>query len=189
MTKKFQSIGKHLTVGVLVAIGLAFAQPAQGEEKAATPPLPDSLGWLVGTWEDAGAAKAGADRTKMTFRWAADKQVLLWEGSFVAKEATWSFVATFFHDRHKGRTRVFSFNNDGQRHLGLLSHAGPGRLVWKMSGVRPDGKLESFVMEFVHTQNDYLTFSLSERRPGDPGGSDNSSVTLRRAAIPKQEGK
>ena len=120
----------------------------------------------------------------MTFRWAADKQVLLWEGSLVAKEATWSFVATFFHDRQKDRTRVFSFNDDGQRHLGLLSHAGPGRLVWKMSGVRPDGQLESFVMEFVHTQDDTLTFSLSERRPGDPGGSDNSSVTLRRTAIP-----
>ena len=82
---------------------------------------------------------------------------------------------------------MFSFNSDGQRHLGVLTHAGPGRLVWKMSGLRPDGRVESFIMELLHGRNDTLTFSMAERSPGDADGSDNTALTLRRTTNVKQD--
>jgi hypothetical protein len=50
-----------------------------------------------------------------------------------------------------------------------------------MSGLGPDGRIESFVLEFLHGQNDTLTFAVPERRPGDADGSDNIALTMRRA--------
>ena len=153
------------------------------------PPSIDSkMGWLTGKWtsSDSGLAGDGVG-TNMSFQWAAGREVLLWKGTYASDESTWSFVATFFYDPKKERFRVFSFNSDGQRHLGVLTHAGPGRMVWKMSGLRSDGQLETFVMEFLHGQNDTLVFSMAERSPGDAEGSENTAITLRRTSHAKQD--
>ena len=57
----------------------------------------------------------------MSFRWSAGRKVVLWEGTFAAKEATWSFVAAIFFDPYKDNLRVFAFNSHGRRHMGLLA--------------------------------------------------------------------
>jgi hypothetical protein len=153
------------------------------------PPSIDSkMGWLTGKWTSPASGVAGDGLgTNMSFQWAAGREVLLWKGTYASDESTWSFVATFFYDPKKERFRVFSFNSDGQRHLGVLTHAGPGRMVWKMSGLRSDGQIETFVMEFLHGQNDTLVFSMAERSPGDADGSDNTAITLRRTSDAKQD--
>jgi len=157
--------------------------PGNANDMEAPPSMDATLGWLTGNWTSSDSAAAGDNlKTSMSFKQAAGEKVLLWEGTYASDESTWSYVATFFYDPKKERFRVFSFNSDGQRHLGVLTHAGPGRLVWKMSGLRSDGQMESFVMEFLHGQNDTLVFSMAERSPGDADGSDNTALTLRRTS-------
>jgi hypothetical protein len=118
----------------------------------------------------------------MTFRWAAGDQVMLMEGTYVAEEATWSYAAVFFYDPIKERIRVFSFNSNGQRHMGILTAAEPGKLVWRMSGLLPDGRAERFVMKFLEGDDETLGFQLKDRRPSDGGSDGSSSITLRRVA-------
>jgi len=175
---------------VLLALVFVVSTTARAEQSGGTSPLSDSLGWLNGSWQISDSVETADDNgTKMSFRWAADKEVLLWEGSYASDEATWSFVATVFYDPKKDRLRMFSFNGQGQRHLGVLTHAGPGRLVWKMSGLRSDGQIESFVMEFLHGQTDTLVFSMAERIAGDADGSSNTSITLKRSSEPNPKGR
>jgi len=99
---------------------------------------------------------------------------------YVSGEADWSFVATFFYDQIKDRSRVFAFNSHGQRHLGLLTDSEPGKLAWKMSGVRPDGRLERFVIEFVEGPDGKVTFNIKDRSPADDKRDESASVVLRR---------
>jgi len=167
-----------------VAIALAFAVPVQAEESKDNRILSDSLGWLVGTWKDASsAADSQSDATTMSFRRAAGDKVVLMEGTYVAKEATWSFAAVFFYDPVKERIRVFSFNSDGQRHMGILTAEGPGKLAWGMSGLLPDGSAERFVMKFVQGEGGTLDFHLKDRRPTDGESDAGSTVTLRKTAV------
>jgi hypothetical protein len=118
----------------------------------------------------------------MTFRWAAGDQVMLMEGTYVTEEATWSYAAVFFYDPIKERIRVFSFNSNGQRHMGSLTAAEPGKLVWGMSGLLPDGRAERFVMKFLEGDDETLGFHLKDRRPSDGESDGSSSITLRRVA-------
>jgi hypothetical protein len=171
-----------------LALGLAFvapapAEPARSDHDINPHPLARTMGRLIGTWESPIATGASSHRgTKMSFRWAADQEVILWEGSYAAEEATWSFAAVFFFDRIKDRVRVFAFNSNGQRHLGMLQDSEPVKLVFRLSGLLPDGRKETFVMEFVGPEEDTLVLNLRDRRPNDGAGDSDSSVKLRRAA-------
>lgn len=173
-----------LRLVLFAAFALAFPAPAQAERSDDDRILSDSLGWLVGTWEDASsAADARSDATTMSFRRAAGDKVVLMEGAYVAKEATWAFAAVFFYDPVKKRIRVFSFNSDGQRHMGILTAEEPGKLAWGMSGLLPDGRAERFVMKFVQGEGGTLDVHLKDRRPSDDESGGSSSVTLRKIAM------
>jgi hypothetical protein len=170
---------KHAFCLVLV---FTLAATAWAEPKSRADTLTDSLGWLIGTWEAAPATSGPEDvKTNMSFKWAAGEEVVLWEGTYASDEADWSFLATFFYDPIKGRSRVFAFNSHGQRHLGLLIESEPGRLSWKMNGVRPDGRLERFVIEFIEGPDGTVTFNIKDRSPADDPRDESASVVLRRA--------
>jgi hypothetical protein len=124
----------------------------------------------------------------MSFRWAAGNEVVLWEGAYVAEEATWSFAAVIFYDPVKERLRMFTFNDGSQRHLGILQKSGPGKLAWNLSGLRADGTKERFVVEFVPKGKDRLLFNLRDRRPGDGSIEGNLTTELRRVVEPVKEG-
>ncbi len=170
-----------LAHAVIVTLSVATAAPAHAAESSAEHQMSKSLGWLIGTWEEAGSReRPGAPAATMSFHWKAGKEVVLWEGTYAAEEATWSFVATIFFDRHKDRLRVFAFNSHGQRHLGLLKEATPDKLAWTMSGLRADGRKERFVAEFVRRGDGTVDFNLKDRRPADEDMGGDSTIRLRR---------
>lgn len=187
---KTMKLNSMYSLLLLVATTLLFTTSTErgyANDVKQPPSIDSRMGWLTGKWTSPGSDVAGdGPGTNMSFQWAAGREVLLWKGTYASDESTWSFVATFFYDPKKERFRVFSFNSDGQRHLGVLTHAGPGRMVWKMSGLRSDGQIETFVMEFLHGQNDTLVFSMAERSLGDAEGSENMAITLRRTSDAKQ---
>jgi hypothetical protein len=170
-----------MTCSVMVALSVAASVPAQAEKPSVGHDLPSSLSWLIATWESPDAADPyGMPAARMSFQWKAGKQVVLWEGTYAAEEAAWSFVATIFYDRQKDRLRVFAFNSHGQRHLGLLEESSPERLAWTMSGLRADGRPERFVAEFVRRGDGTMDFKLRDRRPADEAAGGDSTVRLRR---------
>lgn len=179
----WQTARRFLTYSALGVLLFAFAAPSPAAEGDKKQSLEGSLGWLIGTWSAAASPEAeGVGETKMAFDWAAGEKVILWEGSYASPEANWTFVATFFYDPFKERVRVFSFNSNGQRHLGILTHADSDKLLWRMSGLLPDGRKETFLLELVRGEEDALVLNLKDRKPSDGGEAGQSSVTLRRTS-------
>jgi hypothetical protein len=172
----------HVMFAVLT---LPLTAGAPLEERPARDVLAESFGGLLGTWEQAEPARPSA-ATRMSFRWAAGQQAILWEGSYPTDEADWSFVAVFFFDPVKGRLRVFAFNSEGQRHMGILADSTPGKLAWNMSGLRDDGSKERFVAEFVKEGDGVLIFNLRDRRPADEAMDGDAAVMLRRVVASEQ---
>jgi len=177
---------KHV---VLMALAFTLVEPGHAEPIKTDRSMSESLGWLIGTWEEVSPTSTGSPATEMSFRWAAGREVILWEGNYAAEEATWSFAAIFFFDPIKDRVRVFAFNSHGQRHLGILTKSEPGTLAWGVSGILPNGRKERFVMEFNKGEKDTLIFNLRDRRPDDGSGDGNSSVKLRRTAESGRDSK
>jgi hypothetical protein len=169
------------TISLILAFSLTTAAHADNHQQ--TPSLSDSHGWLIGTWEATDpTATSGSEKTTMQFRWGAGEQVILLEGEYVAEEASWSYAAVFFYDSVMERFRVFTFNSNGRRHLGLLTKEPSDTLVWKMHGLLPDGRRERFVMEFVPGEDDTLTFHLRDREPNDDGSDSTATVEFRRVS-------
>jgi hypothetical protein len=166
-----------------IAMAFLVSLPSTSSADEFQSPASKLLDGLIGTWEAAtNKNDLQETSTSMSFRWAAGKEVVVWEGTLVAEESNWSFVAVKFFDRVKERMRIFSFTQGGQRHLGMLESAKTENLIWKLSGIRSDGTKERLLVEFIPKGNNRLVLKLRDRRPAEEPIAGDVTIELRRVA-------